>query len=142
MRKLYLSVGLLFLALGLVVSACASSTVITSTSGATTATASQTIGQLAQAGQNVYSARCAKCHGDKGQGLSAPAIMGDGASLDKFETAQGMLNFVSTAMPMDAPGALSPDQYRQVLCFLLVQNNLAQGDIMFSSGQLKDMTLK
>lgn len=101
-----------------------------------------TFGQLADAGKTVYTASCAKCHGDRGQGVTAPAVIGTGAGLQKYNTAQGLLQFISAAMPMDAPGSLSQQQYSQVLGYLLVQNNFTPPDALFNASNLSNLTLK
>jgi len=110
-----------------------------------TSTATQTgttAGQLAEAGKAVYTPRCAKCHGDRGQGLTGPAIIGAGNSLAKYGTAQGLLDFVDSAMPADAPGSLSQSDYLSIISFLLVQNNfVAPGDEL-DAGRLGNITLK
>ncbi len=129
-----LSLSILLVAL--LVSACAGSPTPTPTPTATT------MGQYAQAGTTVFANRCAKCHGDKGQGVTAPAVIGQNASLDKYNTAQGLLNFMSAAMPLDAPGALSQQEYRQLLCFLLVQNNFAAANAPFDQNNLSSIALK
>ncbi len=80
--------------------------------------------QSAEGGKTIFTDRCAKCHGDQGQGGFAPSVMGPSAHLEKFSTVQGLLDFVSLAMPQDAPGSLSKEGYQEVLAFLLVQNRL------------------
>lgn len=122
----------LALVLALFVNACSS----------TPAPSGTTFGQLAQTGKTVFASRCAKCHGDSGQGVTAPAIIGASASLDKYNTAQGLLNFIDTAMPMNAPGILSQQEYSQVLSFLLVQNNFTPSDKVFDASNLGNIPLK
>jgi polar amino acid transport system substrate-binding protein len=101
-----------------------------------------TVGQFADAGNTVFANRCAKCHGANGQGVTAPAIIGTSASLQKYNTAQGLLNFIDTTMPFDAPGSLSHQEYLQVLCFLLVKNNFASGSVTFDENGLGSIQLK
>jgi polar amino acid transport system substrate-binding protein len=102
----------------------------------------QTFGQLSTAGKTVFSSRCAKCHGDKGQGQTGPAIIGPQAGLKKYNTGQGLLGFISTTMPFEAPGSLSHQDYLNVLAYLLVQNNLVTDSATFSEGQLGAVALK
>ncbi len=105
-------------------------------------TASPTIGQLGDQGKAVFASRCAKCHGANGQGVTAPAVIGPGEALAKYNTAQGLLSFIGASMPLDAPGSLTQQQYQQVLCYLLVQNNLTPASSTFNAGQLGNITLK
>jgi cytochrome c len=115
------------------------STTVTAT---TTTSGGATFGQFADAGKTVFTSRCSKCHGDQGQGITGPAVIGPSANLVKYATAQGLLNFVSTAMPLDAPGSLSHQEYLQVFCFLLVQNNDASASGAFSESALANVQLK
>ncbi len=108
----------------------------------TSVSSSPTAGQLEEAGKTVYANSCAKCHGDKGQGVTAPSIIGTAASLDKYNTAQGLLNFISTVMPADAPGTLSQQAYLQVLSYLLVENKYISPETIIDSNLLDKITLK
>jgi len=53
----------------------------------------------------------------------APAIIGPG-TLFRFQTAQDLFNFISTAMPMQAPGTLSQDDYWALTAFLLAAHGI------------------
>lgn len=108
----------------------------------TTSPAAGTYAKYADDGKTVYSGRCSKCHGDRGEGVTAPAIMGPGGTLAKFNTAQGLYTFISVAMPFDAPGSLPEQDYYRVLCFLLVQNKYVQGNAVFDPGALQSVQLK
>jgi cytochrome c len=83
-----------------------------------------TAGGLAQAGQAVYAQHCGICHGDQGQGLVGPAVIGPRAALSKYGSGQGLLEYTTMLMPQTAPGSLPPEQYLQVTTYLLVQNGL------------------
>ncbi|MDP2932353.1 MAG: c-type cytochrome [Chloroflexota bacterium] len=107
-----------------------------------TPTNGPSIGQLASAGQAVFANRCARCHGANGQGVTAPPVIGASANLGKYNTAQGLYAFISTVMPLDAPGALSQAEYQQLLCLLLVQNNFATANTPFDQTKLGNIPLK
>ncbi len=113
-----------------------------SASASATAAGGQTYGQFANAGKTVFTNKCAKCHGDNGQGVTGPAVIGSNAHLDKYNTAQGLLSFISTSMPFDAPGSLSSQDYLNVLGFLLVQNNYVSANTAFDQNQLNNIQLK
>lgn len=89
----------------------------------------------------MFTTSCAACHGASGEGGAAPALVGENADLAKYETAQGLLEFISTNMPADAPGSLPMEQYQQVLAFALLQNNLVTDDETFNPDQLSDISL-
>ncbi|MDP3879822.1 MAG: c-type cytochrome [Dehalococcoidales bacterium] len=76
---------------------------------------------LVAAGRTVFVNNCARCHGARGQGAFGPTLVGDGV-LDKYENAQALFDMVSVAMPYDAPGTLSREQYLQVISFLITEN--------------------
>lgn len=71
-----------------------------------------------------------KCHGAQhpSDGFEikdnyAPAIIGPG-TLTRFQMAQDLFNFISTRMPMQAPGTLSQDDYWALTAFLLAAHGV------------------
>jgi mono/diheme cytochrome c family protein len=125
-----------------VVSGCGGNPTSSTATPTTTAPAGASFGQYADSGKTVFASHCSKCHGDQGQGITGPALIGSNANLTKYNTAQGLLNFVATSMPLDAPGSLTHQEYLQVLCFLLVQNNFASADGSFNESALGSVQLK
>jgi len=125
-------------------SSTSSSPPASSSSPATTTTSasSSTYGQYADAGKAVFAAKCAKCHGDKGQGVTAPALIGSGSQLGKYSTSQGLLNFFKVTMPFDAPGSLSSQDYLNLLAFLMVQNGYVTSTAAYDSNALLNIQLK
>jgi cytochrome c5 len=85
-------------------------------------------------GATLYGASCASCHGDAGQGLKAPPVVGkDALPLDpragsnrqvQFRTALDVYNYVKVSMPGDAPGSLQDDEYRAIVAFDLKANGV------------------
>jgi alcohol dehydrogenase (cytochrome c) len=69
-------------------------------------------------GQIVYSVQCALCHGDKLQGVSAPALTGASFAKSHLNVSQ-IRNVVTTQMPLTAPGSLSQDDYASVIAYTL-----------------------
>jgi mono/diheme cytochrome c family protein len=109
----------------------------------TTATSgSQTFGALAAAGQAVYARSCSKCHGANGEGAAAQAVLNTNAQLGKYKTAQGLLDFVDTSMPFNAPGSLSRQDYLSVTAYMLVQTGEVTADTPFNENQLGTIALK
>jgi cytochrome c len=119
-----------------------SSTSSTSITTSSTITTPVSYAQYSSAGQTVYVKSCASCHGDQGQGTKAPAIIGSNASLSKYNTAKGLLDKISTTMPMSAPGTLSHQEYLQLLAYILSGNKLVAPNTLFSESQLISITLK
>lgn len=99
-------------------------------------------GDLAILGKTVFTANCARCHGDQGQGGTAPRLIGSGNALAKYGTAQGLLAFISTNMPKSSPGSLRADQYVQVLAFLLMQNLSVPYDALLDAAKLSGIPIK
>jgi mono/diheme cytochrome c family protein len=78
------------------------------------------------AGQQVYVANCVGCHGDRGQGAGpddpeAPLLIGP-RGLTGFRDALDVYQFTVDSMPSDKPGSLPPDDYWNVLAWLLAEN--------------------
>ncbi|MBI4303888.1 MAG: hypothetical protein HY665_06075, partial [Chloroflexi bacterium] len=71
-----------------------------------------------------------------------PAILGDNASLQKFNTAQGLWDYVTVAMPFDAPGSLSQEQYLQEVSFLLLENKFVSPDRIIRLEELPNINLR
>jgi mono/diheme cytochrome c family protein len=97
----------------------------------TTSSARDGVYTLAQASQGAqaYAQHCAVCHGASLGGVGeAPALIGaqfisdfDGLTLgDLFER-------IRTTMPLTNPGALSSDQYSDILAFVLKSNGFPAG---------------
>jgi S-disulfanyl-L-cysteine oxidoreductase SoxD len=101
-------------------------------------------------GLGVYAAKCAMCHGAKGEGM--PAVPGQPASpkLVGREPREGfpfgrdpklvktvgnywpyattVYDYVHRAMPITAPGTLTPDETYAVVAWLLAENEIIPRD--------------
>lgn len=89
--------------------------------------AGATAQRLAASGQTVYQQQCQTCHGNQGQGVVGPAIIGPRANPAKYgPTAADWYGYIRAAMPQNAPGSLSQQQYLEVTTYLLLQNGLVQ----------------
>lgn len=100
--------------------------------------------QAAQ-GELVYVQHCARCHGAQLEGAAAPTLAGGafGESLKtgKMASAQDLYHFISTAMPLAAPGSLSPEEYRELLAFILSRNGYPAGDAELTADRLEQIAL-
>jgi cytochrome c len=137
MLKFIAFVFLIIVIIGFITT-CGGQTPASPTSTPTGTTASQ----LSDVGRTVYVNHCAKCHGDNGQGITGPVLIGSSNTLDKYGTAQGLLNFIDTAMPLDAPGSLSQQEYLDIVSYLLVQNNFVTPVTLIDANHLGDISLK
>ena len=86
-------------------------------------------------GKQLYVEKCAKCHGDAGQGTKdGPAVVGSSAfPLDpmpgakrtmKFHTAADVFTFAVHTMPADDPESLSTDDFLAIFAFDLTANGI------------------
>ncbi len=100
-----------------------------------------TAGQLADAGASVYSDNCARCHGSDMAGGKSPALSGPNARLDKYSTAQKLLDYMSTQMPLGKGGTLSSQAYLQVLAYCLVKNGFIQSSAPLDASKLDTIKL-
>jgi cytochrome c len=88
--------------------------------------------------KELYANRCAKCHGDKGQGRdSMPIAGGQGTLRDPkplrtvgsyWPYATTIWDYVNRAMPFDRPGTLTADQAYSLTAYVLFLNGLAKED--------------
>ena len=86
-------------------------------------------GQVA-AGRAVYLKHCARCHGEKGEGIEAPALIDETANrLQSYPTAATLFQYVRVLMPLDAPDSLPERDYWAVVAYLLVRNGVIQENV-------------
>jgi len=91
-----------------------------------------------KAGAAVYAAKCAACHGDRGQGLSAEELVGGIGTLASdnptltvgsyWPYATTLFDYVRRAMPPEAPLSLSADEIYAVSAYLLYLNKIIGAD--------------
>lgn len=88
----------------------------------------------AQAGKQVYEKYCVACHGANLHGTAAPSVAGtDFLSTAKNNdwTLEVIRYLVFTLMPLNAGGTLTPEQYADVMAFLLASNCFPAGSTPF-----------
>lgn len=98
------------------------------------------------AGQAVYLAKCAACHGLRGEGKPADALVGGQGTLksDKpvktigsfWPYATTVFDFVRRAMPYDAPQSLKPEEVYAVTAYLLHLNGIVPADAVLDAKSL------
>ena len=102
----------------------------------------------AQRGAAVYAQSCAMCHGDRMQGKSAPPIAG-AAFLKKAKvlgwSIADLRNVIVSTMPRSNPGSLSPQDYANVIAYLLAADCYPAGKQKFPTAvtpQIKGTDLR
>ncbi|PWT98807.1 MAG: cytochrome C biogenesis protein CcdA [Terriglobia bacterium] len=88
----------------------------------------------AAAGQELFAARCARCHGDKAQGGVGPVLVGGQGTLATAKPlktvgsfwpyATTVWDYINRAMPFDQPGALKPPEVYALVAYLLNLNGI------------------
>jgi mono/diheme cytochrome c family protein len=136
-RLVYLTVGLAMLG----IASCASPST-TPTPASTTTGAGSTAGEMAALGWAVYGRSCVGCHGPKAAGRPAPALIGADNKLSRHMDAQGLMDFISSEMPVNRPGELAVEEYQQLLAMLLVENKVVQRSTVLDFDALGDIPLK
>ncbi|MEE9354273.1 MAG: cytochrome c, partial [Methylococcaceae bacterium] len=102
-------------------------------------------------GQKIYLNQCLSCHGENGQGDSAEELAGAHHSLtddppDKtigtyWPYATTLFDFISRAMPMDAPGSLTSGQIYAVTAYLLYLNHIIEKDVVLDGKTLTNIKM-
>lgn len=90
----------------------------------------------AEAGSQIFAAKCVACHGTNLQGTAAPSVAGN----DFLQTAQHngwtleiIRYIVFKMMPRNAPATLSPTEDAKLMAFLLASNCYPAGSKPFPS---------
>ena len=100
-----------------------------------------------QSGKEVYTAKCAACHGADLQGVKgtgAVALVGGRGTIGSgkpkktvesyWPYATTFFDYTKRAMPFNAPGSLSDDEVYAVTAYVLAQGNVIdKGDVMNAS---------
>lgn len=88
----------------------------------------------AAAARETYANRCARCHGEKGEGRDSVPIAGGQGTLKNpkplrtvgsyWPYATTIWDYVNRAMPFDKPGTLSHDQVYALTAYVLFLNGI------------------
>lgn len=92
-------------------------------------------------GKEVFSRRCAKCHGAKAEGGDEAPLVGGKGSLNTAKPLKTigsywpysttLYDYINRSMPFNQPGILTPDQVYSVSAYLLHLNGIIlEGDVM------------
>jgi mono/diheme cytochrome c family protein len=88
--------------------------------------------EQATAGQQAYNSNCAQCHGRQLEGPEAPGLAGQDV-MGNWDTAGGLFDFISVAMPPSAPGQLGEETYVNIIAYIMQFNGAAAGDTPLTS---------
>jgi cytochrome c len=92
----------------------------------------------AEHGRTLYMQNCSRCHGaDLSGTYEIPPLVGRFMPYWSGSTLDVLFDYVSTAMPLDHPGALSAGANADILAFILKTNNIPSGAKELSAGNLK-----
>jgi len=103
-------------------------------------------------GTPVYAAKCASCHGSKGEGVAPnPPIVGrqprDGFPFGQVQGhvktvgnywpyATTVYDYLRRAMPQDKPGSLTPNELYALTAWILAENGIIARDMILDSASL------
>ena len=92
----------------------------------------------AKRGHVPYMQSCSMCHGaDLSGSFETPPLVGRFMPYWSGSTLDVLFDYVSTAMPMHNPGALSAGANTDIVAFILKSNNIPSGPKELSTGNLK-----
>jgi cytochrome c len=91
-------------------------------------------GATAVAGEPIFAARCAGCHGGSGEGTQAAPGLVDPTPFQAgvnqptignyWPYATTVWDYINRAMPFDSPGSLTSDEVYALTAYLLAQNGI------------------
>jgi len=102
-------------------------------------------------GKEVYEAKCAACHGDKGQGAMGDVLAGGMGSLASprpvktvgsfWPYTSTLFDYVRRAMPFNAPQSLSDEDVYAVSGYVLFLNGLLPADATVDAKTLTELRM-
>jgi S-disulfanyl-L-cysteine oxidoreductase SoxD len=95
-------------------------------------------------GKAVYDAKCASCHGARGEGKPATQLVGGSVrpptvvkTIGSFwPYATTIFDYVNRAMPWDRPQSLTPSEVYAVTTYLLFMNGIVSENTMLDAATL------
>ena len=92
----------------------------------------------AERGHRLYMQSCSRCHGaDLSGNFETPPLVGRFMPYWSGSTLDALFDYVSTAMPLDHPGALGAAANIDIVAFILKSNDLPPGSKELSADRLK-----
>lgn len=104
-----------------------------------------------QQGAEIYSIRCAECHGEQGEGGDAEALAGGHRTLRSprplktvgsyWPYSTTVWDYVRRAMPFDRPGMLTVDQVYALVAYVLYLNGTVEQTAELNEDNLADVLM-
>jgi mono/diheme cytochrome c family protein len=92
----------------------------------------------AERGHTLYMQSCSRCHGaDLSGTFEIPPLVGRFMPYWSGSTLDALFDYVSTAMPLDHPGALGPAANADIVAFILKSNDIPPGSKELSAASVK-----
>jgi cytochrome c len=92
----------------------------------------------ADRGHTLYMQSCARCHGaDLSGTFEIPPLVGRFMPYWSGSTLDALFDYVSTAMPLDHPGALGPAANADIVAFILKSNDIPSGSKELNAANIK-----
>jgi S-disulfanyl-L-cysteine oxidoreductase SoxD len=107
-------------------------------------------------GAPIYAAKCASCHGSKGEGASADRLAGRNSG-DSFAYAMDpklvrtvgsywpyattLFDYTSRAMPFPRPGTLTADETYALVAYILFLNDVVKEDAVMDAASLPKVVM-
>ena len=92
----------------------------------------------AERGHTLYMQSCSRCHGaDLSGNFETPPLVGRFMPYWSGSTLDALFDYVSTAMPLDHPGALGVAANTDIVAFILKSNDLPSGSKELNADRLK-----
>ena len=92
----------------------------------------------AERGHTLYNQSCGRCHGaDLSGTFEIPPLVGRFLPYWSSTTLDVLFDYVSTAMPLDHPGALGPRANADIVAILLKSNEIPTGSTELAADTLK-----
>jgi cytochrome c len=105
----------------------------------------------AKQGAAVYAAKCQACHGEKGMGKPADALVGGIGSLATAKPvrtvgsfwpyATTLFDYTRRAMPLQAPKSLTDDEVYAVTAYILAQNGIIAETVQMNAQTLPQVKM-
>lgn len=111
----------------------------------------------AAAGVGIYAQKCAMCHGPKGEGIDkSPRLIGrepppgfvfaTDAKAPKtignyWPYATTLYDYMHRAMPLNAPGSLTPDETYSLVAYLLSESGIVPANTVIDAKSLPAITM-
>jgi len=102
-------------------------------------------------GKAIFAAKCAACHGDRGQGKPMDQLAGGQGTINSAKPvktvgsywpyATTLYDFINRAMPFNAPQSLSPDEVYALSAYVLFLNELVAEDAVLDANSLPKVAM-